>query len=65
MMKRILLVAKKYEGVLLSVVSGAGSMAGRELYSAVKDRLKARGVPVEDRQMRVSDVPPDKAYWHE
>lgn len=65
MMKRMLLVAKKYEDVLLSVVSGVGTMAGRDLYSTVKEHLKDRGVHVEDREMRVSDVPPDKAYWHE
>jgi hypothetical protein len=64
-MKRMLVVAKKYEGQLLSVASGLSYMAGRDLYTAIKDRLKAQGVPVEDRQMRVSDVPDGMAYWHE
>jgi len=65
MVVRMLLVDKKYENMLMSVVSGVAQMGGGDLYSAIKDRLNAQGVPVEDRQMRVSDVPPDMACWHE
>ena len=71
-MKRLIIVAKRYEPELRAAISaatcafagGLANAAGRDVYEHVKRHLRQNRVPHDDRHMDPAHVPDNHVYFH-
>jgi hypothetical protein len=71
-MKRLILVAKKYEPELRAAVAAAATglvgglarAASADVYNYIKSHLSSKGVPHDDRHADPSTLPAGHVYYH-